>query len=328
MEEIKKKTQRINRRAVIAIGLTSLLCWAFAFLATNVFRDYALGLFIWLPFVLGATATLLYGYNNPTVRQKQFAISLWTLLVFCLGLLMFAWEGIICMIMALPIGLVFTCMGHLVGYEILKGKKTNTSTTIILLFISVPCLMGFENVKHQKDNIRFVTTSVEISATPEEVWKNVIAFPQLERPTEFVFKTGIGYPINATIRGQGVGAIRHCNFSTGTFVEPITVWNEPRILKFSVATQPETMKELSFYDIHPSHLHGYWVSKQGQFKLTQLANGHTLLQGTTWYKNRIKPDFYWTFWSDYIVHKIHQRVLKHIKTQAEAETFPSNAIVH
>jgi hypothetical protein len=77
------------------------------------------------------------------------------------------------------------------------------------------------------------------------------------------------------------------------------------------------MKELSFYDIHPNHLHGYWVSKQGQFKLTQLANGHTLLEGTTWYVNKIKPGLYWTVWSDYIVHKIHQRVLQHIKTQTE-----------
>jgi hypothetical protein len=27
---------------------------------------------------------------------------------------------------------------------------------------------------------------------------------------------------------------------------------------------------------------------------------------------------YWTIWSDYIVHKIHRRVLEHIKSQAES----------
>jgi hypothetical protein len=81
--------------------------------------------------------------------------------------------------------------------------------------------------------------------------------------------------------------------------------------------QPEPMKEISFYDIHPTHLHGYWVSQKGQFKLTKLKNGHTLLEGTTWYINKIKPDFYWTTWSDYIVHKIHIRVLEHIKLQSE-----------
>jgi hypothetical protein len=317
MEETNSKTQTFNQRAFIAVGLTSLICWAFAYLATNIFRDYALGLFIWLPFVLGATSTLLYGYNNTVTKRKLFGISMWTLLVFCIGLLTFAWEGLICMIMAFPIGLLFTWIGHLLGYQILKSKAGNASATVIILFLSVPSLMAFENAKQDKDDIRSVTTSIEINASTEQVWRNVITFPQLKEPTELIFKTGIAYPINATIQGEGVGAVRHCNFSTGSFVEPITVWDEPRLLKFSVDEQPEPMKELSFYDIHPNHLHGYWVSKQGQFKLTQLANGHTLLEGTTWYVNKIKPDLYWTVWSDYIVHKIHQRVLEHIKTQAE-----------
>lgn len=82
-------------------------------------------------------------------------------------------------------------------------------------------------------------------------------------------------------------------------------------------SQPEPLKELSFYSIHPNHLHGYWVSKQGQFKLTRLPDGHTLLEGTTWYINKIRPGLYWTIWSDYIVHKIHQRVLEHIKIHTE-----------
>ncbi len=183
--------------------------------------------------------------------------------------------------------------------------------------LSVPSLMAFEDIIKTSDDLRSVTTSIEINASPEKVWKNVVAFPQLKDPTEFIFKTGIAYPIDATISGQGVGAVRHCNFSTGSFVEPITTWNEPKLLKFSVAQQPEPMKEISPYDIHPTHLHGYWVSKEGQFKLIALPNGHTLLEGTTWYVNKIKPNSYWIIWSDYIVHKIHQRVLGHIKTEAE-----------
>jgi hypothetical protein len=48
-----------------------------------------------------------------------------------------------------------------------------------------------------------------------------------------------------------------------------------------------------------------------------LANGNTLLEGTTWYYNKIKPGLYWDLWSDYIIHKIHERVLNHIKDEAE-----------
>ena len=108
---------------------------------------------------------------------------------------------------------------------------------------------------------------------PKRYGKNVIVFSACwVAPTEFIFRTGIAYPINAEISGQGAGAVRHCNFSTGSFVEPISVWDEAGLLKFDVDSQPEPMKELSFYShVHPNHLHGYWVSKGGQFKLTGFA---------------------------------------------------------
>lgn len=317
MEKTSTNTNKFNKRAAIAVGLTAIFCWAFAFLATNIFKDYAVGLFIWLPFVLGATSTLIYGYDNVVTIQKLASISFLTLLVFCLGLLVFAWEGIICLIMALPVGLFFTWLGHWIGYKILKSKAGNTSATVFLFFLSVPVFMAFDDVAQNKEEVRCITTAIQINASPEQVWENVIAFPQFKDPAELIFKAGIAYPVNATIDGRGVGAVRHCNFTTGGFVEPVTIWDRPRLLKFSVADQPEPMKEISLYDIYPNHLHGYWVSKEGQFKLTPLPNGRTLLEGTTWYANKIRPGFYWTIWSDYIVHKIHRRVLEHIKEQAE-----------
>lgn len=308
-----------NKKKVIAIGVTCIMAWIFSFLATNIFKEYAVGLFIWLPMIMGATSTLIYGYKNDVPKNRLFYVSLNSLIIFCVGLLFFAWEGIICLFMAMPIALLFMYIGHVIAYEILIKKNWNSPATIILLILSVPSLMAFESNNTNEDKVRSVSTSIEINASPEQVWRNVIAFPELAEPTEFIFKTGIAYPIDATINGNGVGAIRHCNFSTGSFVEPITIWYEPTLLKFSVVEQPEPMKEISPYNIHPNHLHGFWVSKEGQFKLTKLANGNTLLEGTTWYVNKIKPGIYWSIWSDYIVHKIHQRVLKHIKQVVETE---------
>jgi hypothetical protein len=317
MTETTKSTD-ISKQKLLSLALPCLLGWIFSYLATNVFRDYGFGLFIWLPLVLGATSTLILAYKNSVPRKRLRNNAYLTLLIFCLGLLIFAWEGVICLIMAAPIGFVFTYLGFLIGFLFSKSNlKGQTPSAIILLLVSSPLLMAFEDTIKDTGDLRSVVTAIEVNATPDKVWKNVVSFPQLKEPTEFIFKTGIAYPVNATISGQGVGSVRHCNFSTGSFVEPITVWNEPHLLKFSVDQQPEPMKEISLYDIHPNHLHGYWVSKQGQFKLTALPNGHTLLEGTTWYINKIKPDFYWTIWSDNIVHKIHNRVLEHIKTQAE-----------
>jgi hypothetical protein len=53
--------------------------------------------------------------------------------------------------------------------------------------------------KEQEPNLSAVVTSIVINASPETVWKNVFEFPELEEPTEFIFRSGITYPINAKI---------------------------------------------------------------------------------------------------------------------------------
>lgn len=99
----------------------------------------------------------------------------------------------------------------------------------------------------------------------------------------------------------------------------MTVWDPPRVLAFDVTEQPEPMTELSPYrHIHPPHLDGSFRSTHGEFRLIPLAGGRTRLEGRTWYRLEIYPHAYWTIWADWLIHKIHGRVLRHIKQLAEA----------
>jgi hypothetical protein len=146
-------------------------------------------------------------------------------------------------------------------------------------------------------------------------------FFELPEPSEWLFRTGLAYPIRARIEGSGPGATRYCEFSTGPFVEPIKVWDEPHLLAFRVTDNPAPMHEWSPYaQVQPKHLHGYLVSKRGQFRLIRLANGQTLLEGTTWYQHGLWPAEYWRWWSDAIIHRIHLRVLNHVRMLAEEES--------
>ena len=78
------------------------------------------------------------------------------------------------------------------------------------------------------------------------------------------------------------------------------------------------MEEWTPYSrIDTPHLHGFLVSEGGQFLLTPLPNGGTRLEGTTWYQHGLWPSQYWCFWSDEIIHKIHLRVLRHIRDEVE-----------
>ena len=156
------------------------------------------------------------------------------------------------------------------------------------------------------------------SAPLDKVWTQVVAFSEIPPPTEWIFRAGVAYPLRAEILGYGPGAERHCVFSTGAFVEPIQIWDEPHRLKFSVTQNPAPMQEWTPYShINPPHLHGFLVSNGGQFLLTPLPDGGTKLEGTTWYHHGLWPVTYWRWWSDAIIHRIHMRVLTHIRDEAE-----------
>lgn len=308
-----------NKRWWTAIGITFVVAALMTLFGIYGIGEYGLALFVLTPFYAGFSSTALYAYNHSVSKGKAFQISIITMGIMTLALLVFAIEGIICILMAAPIGILLMWLGSLLGLYMASKKPSGTLTGLVLLMLIVP-LTGFIEHETEKENITSVVTSVKINAGQETVWKHVIVFPTLKEPTEFLFKAGIAYPIDATIEGTGVGAVRYCNFTTGSFVEPITKWDAPNLLSFDVLESPQPMKELSFWDIDAPHLHDYFVSKKGQFKIVRISDTETLLEGTTWYSNRIKPNFYWNLWSDYIIHKIHNRVLNHIKENAEKES--------
>jgi hypothetical protein len=241
-------------------------------------------------------------------------------MVVCAAFLV-AIEGAVCLIMAAPIWGVFAIVGGLVGYGYqFEMDRADASVRILpWLLIGLPALMGAESRFEAEPPTFSVQSALEIEAPPEKVFPHVLAFDRLPAPTEWIFRAGVAYPIYAEIDGRGVGAVRRCFFSTGAFVEPITIWDEPNVLRFSVEENPEPMTEWSIYaGVHPPHLHGFLVSKQGEFRLQRLEGGRTRLMGTTWYRHSMWPAEYWRLWSDYFIHTIHLRVLRHVKEESEA----------
>ncbi|MEO1655064.1 MAG: hypothetical protein AAFU64_16070, partial [Bacteroidota bacterium] len=242
------------------------------------------------------------------------------------------WEGkylqryflttfVICLVMAFPIMLIISTIGATIAYAIHESSQKVSLQVLSLPFALIPILGLLEANTPSPPPLYPLKTSLIVDASPQEVWDELVAFSQIDPPREWLFKTGISYPTHAEIKGEGVGAVRHCNFTTGAFVEPITIWEEPRLLAFSVQAQPPPMVEWSIYqDMHIEHLDGYFRSERGQFLLTPLPDGKTHLEGTTWYRHNIWPSFYWRWWSDYILHQIHFRVLKHIRKKAESKT--------
>lgn len=309
--------------AVFGILLTAILALLETVFSTNGLGKYGWGLFVGIPFFLGLNSSMIYGFHRPRPLGKCILVATLSTTLVGAGLFAFAMEGIICLAMAFPLAIVIALFGGFIGYVLQKRPSFagNTLRVASVLFFLIPGLILFEYSVGENPPLYEVKTSVVIKSDLQTVWKHVVTFSQLPPPTEAMFKTGIAYPIRAEMHGHGVGAERHCVFSTGAFVEPITVWDEPRLLAFDVSGQPPAMEELSIYsDVHPPHLENYFLAKRGQFELKSLPDGTTLLEGTTWYQNRYWPAPYWHLWSDYVIDGIHNRVLFHIKSLAEQES--------
>jgi len=290
-------------------------------LATVAFKDYGWGVFIGLPFWIGMVAVLVYGYRSPRGLGACLGVATLAISIVGFALIAIAIEGFVCVLMAAPLALGLALLGGLTGYFIQKREWAGPPPMEVFgaLLLAMPGVLALDHARPAEPPLLRVTSVVEIDAPPHAVWHNVVSFQQLDPPTEWYFKTGLAYPLRAEISGAGVGAIRHCVFSTGAFVEPIEVWEENRRLAFGVTAEPPAMQELSPYpDIQPPHLDHYFSAKHGEFLLTELPGGRTRLAGTTWYRNRFWPQSYWQLWSDGIIHRIHLRVLEHVKRRSEA----------
>src|SRR6266481_4723633 len=278
--------------AVLSIVGTTAVGLVFVLLGTAVIGAYGWSLFVALPFCLGLFAVLLHSYHGPRDYGTCMSVALLPLGIIGAVLLVVAIEGLVCIFMAAPIALGLAWLGGSLGYSIQGdywGAKRGAAMLSVVLVV-MPGVFGVGRVVALKPPRFVVRTSIDIQARPDEVWHQVVAFAEIPPPTEMLFRAGIAYPIRAEITGRGVGAMRRCIFSTGPFLEPIEVWDEPRLLKFGVTANPAPLNEMTPYGhIEPGHLHGYFVSEEGQFLLTALPDGGTRLEGTTHYRNAIWP---------------------------------------
>jgi uncharacterized membrane protein YhaH (DUF805 family) len=316
-----------GRWASAATGLvvTATLAVALTLLGTVVLETYGWGLFVGIPFLSGLLSATVYGYHEPRSLGSCVSVAVTSVVLASLLLVGLAIEGVICIAMAAPLAAGIAALGGLVGYGLQRrGPRAGAASgAYSIALLALPFLLGAEAATGPTPELIAVRTSVVIAAPPRVVWQHVVSFSALPPPDELVFRTGIAYPQTAIIEGHGVGAIRRCRFSTGDFVEPITTWDEPRLLAFSVASQPAPMRELSPWGaIHPPHLDGFLRSRRGEFRLRALSGGRTLLIGTTWYENKMWPAPYWQLWSDDLIHRIHLRVLEHVKHESEAVRRP------
>jgi uncharacterized protein YndB with AHSA1/START domain len=273
---------------------------------------YGLSVFIVHPFALGALTCWVF---RPARSRAAGWYGSFAVLFAALSLLPLRMEGAICIAISLPLTLPLGAMGGWYAHRAITDTTAARGGLAMLILIPAATLT-YDT--HARPPVYAVKTTTEIAASPDRVWQALTNLSQLPAPHEWYFRTGLAYPTGASIGGSGRGAIRYCEFSTGPVVEVIELWEAPHVLRFRVTEMPAPMREWNpFGEISPKHLHGYLISREGEFRLTPLPGNRTLLEGTSWYQHGLEPAQYWRLWTDAVFHRIHLRVFRQIRALAE-----------
>jgi hypothetical protein len=328
MSNDREKTQTpINVLSVAEKLITPILgCWLVLIILSVVLDKIfhqngflSLTLFVLLPFVTaGIAAHIAAEAGLGYVDAIGAAITSLSAVLFILGFALM--EGVICMIMAMPIGLTIGFLGASFGYWIAKKFRTSNRQVQAVGWLCVALCIATEEFTPLDPRMGLVSTSILIHAPAEKVWAELHNIHDLPPPTTLLFQFGVAHPIaTITEKSGGIGAQRLCRLSTGDMPEIINVWRPNEELRFDVLETPATMKEAAFFGqtIDTAHLHNTYQGLEGGFRLVRQPNGDTLLIGESRYLLSIAPNFYWNLWTEYIVHQVHQRILEHIKVQAE-----------
>src|ERR1700741_5161913 len=124
--------------AIIGIGMVAL--------GTQFQANYGWGVFVGVPFCLGMFSTLVYSYRTPRTIGECLLISIVPGVFLALGLLIFAFEGVICIAMAAPLGLGLSALGGIVGFCVQEGRwlLKGRSSMMGIVLIAMPLWMGLD----------------------------------------------------------------------------------------------------------------------------------------------------------------------------------------
>ncbi|MBM9576936.1 hypothetical protein JWG45_07195 [Leptospira sp. 201903070] len=281
-----------------------------------------------LPFLIGLVS--VYWAEKEKPRSIFFHIFFpWcpTTISMLLSFLV-NWEGMICLIMGLPIYLVLSSVGGIaVGILFYIFPENRMNFLGALGILSLPLVSGYiESYWELPNEIRMVETSIEVKSRPETVWKNIIRISELEKTEEgFFYKMGFPRPVEATLSREGIGGIREARFEKGLFFhETITEWKPLHRLKFEIQADPN-LTPLTTLDAHVVPGGAYFDALQGEYEL-EYSNGvgqnerqKIILHLRSKYRLSTHFNFYASFWGDFLMRDIQNTILRILKRRMEIQ---------
>ena len=306
-DTIPPTDEKITRKSILHGTLAALTCAIVGVTLIAMGNDtavYGVTMFLVLPAATGFVTVFTARYRKAVMFSLMIATAV------CLaGVVFTGLEGIVCVVMALPILWVGAMLGAAIGTAVKKQFPTDTTFSMaimpILAGVSVLGAGKIEDRLNTGSRIEVVKSSIIIDAARDEVWYAIIEFDQVTGPKPLLMQMGLPIPESCTTRGSGVGAERICHFNSGFIRERVTLWHPPQRLEL---------------DVEEVQLPGrHWLGFQGAtYTLDKIDTGETRVTRTTIVTSTLRPAFYWRFFERLGTEAEHDYILESLKSE-----FPS-----
>lgn len=318
----------VSDNRLLALGAVSGVLYGLAArLAPHFFPDFSpsfvmiAGFTCFLPFALGFIAVFLAETGK---RQRIWA---WLYLSWIplagtrLGVWLLFLEGLICIIMFIPLGMLLSAMGGVAGglagrsLRCWRSRSASLTCVMVLPFLVAP----WEKQVLWQENFRQVENTIDIHAPADVIWRNIERVPAIrgeELPVSWTRRIGFPDPVEATLSYEGVGGVRNATFAGGVlFLETVDVWESQQRLAFSI--HAETVPSATL-DEHVRIGGPFFDVLRGEYRLEPLGNGMVRLHLSS--RQRLSTDFNWYahLWTDAVMSDLQQRILQVIRHRCES----------
>jgi hypothetical protein len=231
------------------------------------------------------------------------------------------WEGLICVVMLIPVMMVLSTLGGLMAAAVRKLTRGRSQLKCAALVASLPYVLApIESLKDHSKEIRQVHNSIEVAAAPEQVWQEIRSVPKIreqEHSTSWIHWIGFPRPEEAVLEGEGVGSVRMARFERGLlFVERVTEWQEPKRLAFSIRADTASIPPTTL-DEHVTIGGPYFDVLSGVYEIEPMAEGKVRLHLSS--SQRLSTHFNWyaALWTEAVMSELQSYILGIVKQRAE-----------
>ena len=288
----------------------------------NFFEVMSVAFIFGIPFALGFI-TVWFGEFQKQNRWIVWLFMPWLSSLACLlCALLLVWEGLICVIILLPLMLVLSSVGGLIAgicLEIFKSKRDRNyclAFVALLPFAASP----IEQLHAINSEIRTVQTQITIHSRAETVWNQIRSVPLIsEREQHFSVSHLLGFPrpLEAKLNGEGVGAVRYATFEKGVlFVETINEWDQPHRLSFSIRADTKSIPPETF-DEHVVIGGKYFDVLSGTYWIEDIGSGNVVLHLSSSQRLSTRMNFYSHFWTEFLMADLQNYILSILKKRCE-----------